>query len=415
MAVCAAFDPLGPYVVNMVDFVDCHARVLGEQGYRALASGTTIGAAVTGLVTIYIALVGYRMLFGEIPSAREAVLAAVKIGFVLALATQWPAYQALVYDVAIDEPASLASRILAPSGFIDGEQSDLIARAQSIYDAIDQLAHPPAHAPGTATDARQPGAPATAATQPLQGAPTSVISLPLIQTEGLARAESIFATGALGGLLSTRVVAGVLLALGPLFVGFLLFDATFGLFIGWLRALAATIIGGFGVLAVLAIENEILAPQVGALGQALASGLSVPTLSLELGLTATLFAALVVAVLVGAAIVAVGLRAPMAARIAVRQIAQGIVSPSRQTSPGRASDRAEEPLRSRAQTLVDAVRTSDRRETRVNASGATVGRLPSAARLLERASKASFEPLGQSGKRTATRNSASARQRDGRQ
>jgi len=411
MAVCAAFDPLGPYVVNMVDFVDCHARVLGEQGYRALASGTTIGAAVTGLVTIYIAMVGYRMLFGEIPAAREAVLAAVKIGFVLALATQWPAYQALVYDVVIDEPASLASRILAPSGFIDGDQSDLIARAQSIYDAIDQLAHPPTSVPGTAADARQPAA----AAQPLPTAAIPVISLPQTQTEGLARAESIFVTGALGGLLSTRVVAGVLLALGPLFVGFLLFDATFGLFVGWLRALAATIIGGFGVLAVLAIENEILAPQVGSLGRALASGLSVPTLSLELGLTATLFAALVVAVLVGAAIVAVGLRAPMAARIAVRQIAQGIVSPSRQTSPGRVSDRADDPLRSRAQTLVDAVRTSDRRETRVNASGAAAGRLPFTERLLERAPKASFEPLGQSGKRTATRNSASARQRDGRQ
>ena len=71
---------------------------------------------LTGLLTLFVALFGYRLLFGHTPGVRDGVLALVKIGIVLALATSWPAYRTLVYDVALRGPAELAGDIGAPRG-----------------------------------------------------------------------------------------------------------------------------------------------------------------------------------------------------------------------------------------------------------------------------------------------------------
>ena len=104
MPSCPAFDPLGSYATGLLDFVDCQATTIGREGYAAVALGSPFGLALTGLLTIFVALFGYRMMLGETPTIREIVISAGKIGFVLALATQWPAYQALVYDGVIGGP-----------------------------------------------------------------------------------------------------------------------------------------------------------------------------------------------------------------------------------------------------------------------------------------------------------------------
>ncbi|MGC4441997.1 type IV secretion system protein, partial [Streptococcus suis] len=62
------------------------------------------------------AFYGYRLLFGDTPNVREGVLALVKIGIVLALATSWGAYRTLAYDVTMHGPAELAASAGAPAG-----------------------------------------------------------------------------------------------------------------------------------------------------------------------------------------------------------------------------------------------------------------------------------------------------------
>ena len=57
-----------------------------------------------------------------------------------------------------------------------------------------------------------------------------------------------------------RLIAGLLLALGPFFFAFLLFDGTRGLFEGWLRVLAGAALGALGIAVALGVELALLEP-----------------------------------------------------------------------------------------------------------------------------------------------------------
>ncbi len=416
MPACPAFDPLAPYLVGTLDFVECHARALGEEGYRALGWGSPVGAIITGLITIYIALIGYRMLFGDLPSAREAVVGAARIGLVLALATQWPTYQVLIYGIVVDEPTSLANRVLAPGGLGGDEPRTLLRRSQNTYDAINALVHPEVDATRTNAQTVEPTNDNAGAQPTLPPTASPIGALTPAEITSLNGAQSAFVMGTLGGLLSTRVVAGILLALGPLFVAFLLFEATIGLFIGWLRILIATVIGGVGVLAVLAIELAILSPQIAALQRALANGLTVPALVDEISATATLFALLLAATLLGALVAALGLRVPgklsgIAGRFLTTNGNGQAVLPRTEVAPTRTTSEANNSTRS--QRLVSAIGQLERRDMQlvVAASGSSRMALPD--RLGSTNAPVRVEPIGQSGRRTARRSSNAARQRDG--
>jgi type IV secretion system protein VirB6 len=131
MASCPGFDPLGPYVSQIVSFADCQSLALGAAGYRALGPSTGFGMAfLSALLTIHVALIGYRLLLGGQIGLREGVGAALRLGFVLALATQWSAYRPLVYDVITQGPVDLAVRVLAPSGLGGDAPERLIDRVQ---------------------------------------------------------------------------------------------------------------------------------------------------------------------------------------------------------------------------------------------------------------------------------------------
>src|SRR3546814_17635482 len=79
------------------------------------------------------------MLLGQTPTIREGVLTFVKIGLVLTLATSWPAYQALVYDIILRAPAELASTIGGAAG-LPGSGRGLVARIDGVPKAPQVLA-----------------------------------------------------------------------------------------------------------------------------------------------------------------------------------------------------------------------------------------------------------------------------------
>lgn len=242
MLACPPIDPALGTVLRVSGFLDCRARLLGEAGYEALAGNLIASGAVAGLITIFIALIGYRFLLGEQPGLRDGVGWGLRLGFALALATAWPAFQTVIYRVAVDGPVELAA-VLSPGG--EATQA-LDARAQRAYDTIrlGRQRTEPRLGDATASPADRQAADVLALTQAYQFEP------PMPRTATLFLLVAVGVTGAL------RVAIGFLLALGPLVLFGLLFAATTGLVVGWVRALvgAALAATGASVVAALAVD-----------------------------------------------------------------------------------------------------------------------------------------------------------------
>ena len=96
--------------------VDCNTRDFTHRGWEALAGGATFQTALTTGLVIYVALIGWRMMFApEGAHLSEAPRTAIKIGTILALVTSWTLFQTLVFHVAARTPAQLAELVSASS------------------------------------------------------------------------------------------------------------------------------------------------------------------------------------------------------------------------------------------------------------------------------------------------------------
>ncbi len=123
--------------------VDCETRNFAQAGYSALtSSSSTFQVALTALLTVYVALVGYRMLFAS-SGARlsDAPGIALRIGAILALVTSWSTFQTLVFDVAARAPLQIAGIVASPiQGAASSLASDPVGGLQAAYDQITQRA-----------------------------------------------------------------------------------------------------------------------------------------------------------------------------------------------------------------------------------------------------------------------------------
>lgn len=241
-AVPAADDGL---VQGLLSSVDCNVRSMSEAGYGALSQANSPMAAIlTAVLTLYIAFIGYSLLIGRTPlRIGDLTVSAFKIGAVLALATSWPTYQHVVFDTLFSGPEQLATSMLdaiqPPGSILHG---DPFAGLQVAYDELHASAtYFTQHSLSTAS--------------PLQGG-----------NAGAAFALTISATlillTSLGAVLASKIVLGLLLGLGPLFVAMLLFDATRGVFEGWLRASIAFALAPLMAILGLVIELTMIGPDL---------------------------------------------------------------------------------------------------------------------------------------------------------
>ena len=247
--ICSGPDTSLGVAYRLSDYLDCQARALGENGFQALAGGAMGTAILSAMVTVFVALIGYRLLLGHVPDVRDGVGLAVRVGIVLALVTSWPAFQALVYRVAVEAPPDIAAVLLPASG-LAGES--LAERVQQSYDTLRlglNNGQPPA---------AQFNSPPSAQVPPLLAPLKKTASLLVISTMGLA--------GAL------RIAIGFLLAVAPLAIMSLLFRGTNGLFIGWVRALAGAALGLVGATVVTAIHLVAVESELAHLAAGGASG-----------------------------------------------------------------------------------------------------------------------------------------------
>jgi type IV secretion system protein VirB6 len=408
IAACTATPQGAVFVRRMMDFVDCQAQAIGAGGYQALAApGSTLSLVLTGFLTLVVALFGYRLLLGRTPSVRDGVLTLVKIGIVLALATSWTAYRTLIYDVAMRGPAELAADIGRPAA-LPGAGGGLVGRLAFADRAFQQLA-----VAGTG-NLVVPAAPAGNTTgQPSLQTPDM---FPGFSSFALGGARIVFLTAALGALALVRLIAGLLLALGPFFIAFLLFEGTRGLFEGWIRVLAGAALGAIGTAVVLGVQLALLEPWLVDLLRRRYAEQAIPSAPVELLVATLLFALVIFGILYASARVAMGFRLPPAWRSASGQVASALRGDEFRYA-GIAGERGIAPgeNRSRAATLVDAVAASQRREAAQSQPGASAGpgsriRHDGPARDIPTQTAA---PLGQSYRRRTTgRVSARAGRRD---
>lgn len=246
---CGTVDPRA-LVTSLIGVTDCHAAALGSEGWQALARSPLFAALLTGLLMIAVAWHGYRLLArgaGGGVQPVEAVALLIRIGAVIALTTSWQAYDRLIYRVATDGPAEIARATFPAAGV---ETEALGVRLQNAYDAIyvtpeERIARQQAMQNQPAANEAVPSPNPEAAASDLPG------------TGRNASATVLLVAGA-GAWIATRFATALLLALGPLAIATLLFEASAGLCIGWLRALIGTALAALVVPLSLALELQMI-------------------------------------------------------------------------------------------------------------------------------------------------------------
>jgi type IV secretion system protein VirB6 len=410
---CPAFLPESEFLRRVLAMVDCQAQSIGQSGWAALAQpGSAVSLALAGVLTIFVGLFGYRLLYGDIPSTRDTVLSAVKIGVVLALATSWPAFRTLVYDVTLRGPAELAGSIGRPAG-LPGADGGIASRLQGVDNMLAELLVLGAGPPPQADEVVTPGQAAAAAQQAQQRPRWN----PVEEAKMLGQARTLYLTGAIGAYASVRLIAGLLLALGPFFALFLLFDGTRGLFEGWVRGLAGAAFGAVATSIVLGVQLAMMEPWMATVIATRRAEIATPNVPIELLVLNLVFAIVLVAVLVATARVAYSFRIPQAIRTASGRFVESIRTPALQPAgvpvEPAATASAE---RTRAIAIAEAVASTQRREAyAAPAPAAQLAPLgPTATRSGSRDAPAGGAvPIGQSARRrTRGRVSSGAIRRD---
>jgi type IV secretion system protein VirB6 len=281
---CSVLTSSNAFLTETLSHIDCQAQTIGSVGFQSLsAPGSPASVLLTTLLTLFIALFGIRLLFSEDLGVEDAIGAILKIAIVLTLALSWPAYRVLAYDTVLYGPGELSARIVGVS--IPSAQEELAQRLQRIDDKIVALT-----ALGTG---RQTGS-----LEHSQGEAASFRGIALDDESAFGWSRTLYLAFTIGTLATLRIAAGLLLALGPVFAGLLLFDTTRGLFTGWLRGLTLTALGSLGTSLLLTIQATIMEPWLSSLVNRRTMGYATPSAPTEL-----------VALALGFAIAALGLLA----------------------------------------------------------------------------------------------------------
>ncbi len=229
--------------------VDCVAGEASAAAFsRLFAPGGSMGAVLTILLTLFVALFAIALLTGRTNvGVRSLIPRMVTLGLVLTFATSWVAYQAVVWNLAVATPDYLAG-ILTGS---EGSATQVFAqKIDIVFQAIQEASGSGAEAEGA--DGAGEG------DNPSAFSPEGMMWL----------GAMLFMLGTVGLLVTTKIALSVLIGLGPVFVVMALFGGTRGLFTGWVKGVVLC----------------ALAPLFAVLGGSVMLELAVPILS---ALTAT--------------------------------------------------------------------------------------------------------------------------------
>ena len=293
MNACAALIDDG-IIRGVLATVQCQTQAYAQSGYLALTTGNSVfQGALTALLTIYVALIGYRMLFAHgATRLADAPGIALKVGLSLALVTSWATFQTLVFDVANRAPVEIASLVSAPTREAGsaGLAASPIDGLQATYDEFSETAT--AYGKLAGPNAKGYSSPQAAAAEATAAA-----------------SATLFVAGA--GVISAATLSiGVLTAVGPIFIVLALIPATRGLFVGWLRALAASALIPLVAWLLIVLMLSVLEPWVATLAEQRVNLRLAPQTAMSAAALVFVFAAGQLALVVGACVMALGFRLP---------------------------------------------------------------------------------------------------------
>jgi type IV secretion system protein VirB6 len=350
---CGPPDPSAPLAERLAGYLDCHAQSLAHSGFTGLGGGWVGSAFLGGCLTIYVALIGYRLLLGLAFGPRDALIAVARAGLVIALATSWPAYETLVYRVIFDGPAEAAGALLQ-GDLLVSSPVEAAERLDKDLATVRTASSNDAGATNVAAGAGPSQQPFPSGVQPQPGSPSAQPNAP--QTDPiLIGAGATLTNLTVGSLGAIRLAGGLLLGLGPLFVVLALFDLALGIVEGWLRGLLTVFVAALGGMVVVSLELGFIESQLtaGLQTTAVTQQMLEPTLSA----IATLFSIAMLAVVVAAVVIGSSFRLGRGSKV-IRETAPAGASAARAPHPGWL---ALEPA-SRSDVVVDAVRRLARRD-----------------------------------------------------
>ncbi|HZF94693.1 MAG TPA: type IV secretion system protein [Allosphingosinicella sp.] len=199
--------------------VDCESARAAEAGFGQLfGPNGALGAALTILLTLYVALIAINLLTGRSRVGLNAFTPRMlTLGLVLTFATSWMAYQSVVWALLTGAPDQIASAVTGQDG---SATAAFAGRLDAMFSAVAQAAQ----------EASQP-LPATA--NGITPAPPQAAGW--TAADVLWMAALLLLLGTVGVLLVARIALAALLVVGPVFIVLALFRGTNGLFVGWLK------------------------------------------------------------------------------------------------------------------------------------------------------------------------------------
>jgi type IV secretion system protein VirB6 len=349
MSGCATVTDMG-VVRDVLTAVDCNTKSFARLGYESLtASGSPFQTALTVLLTIYVAVIGYRLLFGNGARLSDGPGIALKIGAVLALVSSWSLFQTLVFDMAERAPMEIAALISAPMRG-PALAADPVGGLQAAYDQLSNTATAFAHPPKSIPDSAQAS----------YAAASQALSL---------SANALFVASA--GLIAVITIAiGLLTATGPLFIALFLFFETRGFFVGWVRALAASAFGLLSAWSLTVLMLHAVQPWLDALSDVGAGGLADAHTGITAAIIVLVFCASQFGLLLAGIVIARGFRLPAAKPAATSQAA----------APGAASAAMPLDMISRPARLAEQLGRHDAPASYVERASATAATLAHAGR-----------------------------------
>ncbi len=205
--------------------------------------------------------------------------------------TSWATFQTLVFDLAAKAPAEIAAAIAAPLQANGGSlAADPLGGLQTAYDELVSAA---------AAFGKTAGPAAHAYASPAASA-----------AESLSAASGVLFMTTAGAIAAATLAIGVLTAVGPVFIALFLIPATRGLFMGWVRALAAAAIAPLLGWLTVVVMLSVLEPWLVTLAQQRADNTLDPQTAMSVASLVFVFGAGQVALLIAACVVAFGFRLP---------------------------------------------------------------------------------------------------------